>query len=84
MWNTIKNIGIAHQKKLLITFGIVALENLLFLVYPVFGGFAVNAVMQGNVWQALIYALMVLLMWLAGAVRRSTAQRRYPRIRPHL
>ncbi|WP_107726173.1 ABC transporter six-transmembrane domain-containing protein [Neisseria weaveri] len=80
MWNTLKNIGTAHRKKLLLTFSIVALENLLFLIYPVFGGFAVNAVMQGKVWQALTYALFVLLMWLVGAARRSADTRVFARI----
>ncbi|OSI10632.1 ABC transporter six-transmembrane domain-containing protein [Neisseria zoodegmatis] len=80
MWNTLKNIGTAHRKKLLLTFSIVALENLLFLIYPVFGGFAVNAVMQGKVWQALTYALLVLLMWLVGAARRSVDTRVFARI----
>lgn len=80
MWQTLKNIGTAHRKKLLLTFSIVALENLLLLVYPVFGGFAVNAVMQGKVWQALTYALVVLLIWLVGAVRRSADTRVFARI----
>ncbi|VEJ21425.1 ABC transporter six-transmembrane domain-containing protein [Neisseria animaloris] len=80
MWNTLKNIGTAHRKKLLLTFSIVALENLLFLIYPVFGGFAVNAVIQGKVWQALTYALLVLLMWLVGAARRSADTRVFARI----
>lgn len=80
MWKTLKNIGIAHRKKLLVTFGIVALENLLFLSYPVFGGFAVNAVMQGKVWHALAYALVVLLIWLVGAARRSADTRVFARI----
>ncbi|OSI12753.1 ABC transporter six-transmembrane domain-containing protein [Neisseria canis] len=80
MWNTLKNIGTTHRKKLLLTFSIVALENLLFLIYPVFGGFAVNAVIQGKVWQALTYALLVLLMWLVGAARRSADTRVFARI----
>lgn len=80
MWITLKNIGVAHRKKLLMTFGIVALENLLFLSYPIFGGFAVNAVMQGQVWQALTYALLVLTMWLVGAARRSADTRVFARI----
>ncbi len=40
------------------------------LVYPVFGGWAINAVIAGQAWQALLYALVVLLMWLVGAARR--------------
>ena len=39
-----------------------SLDNLLLLVYPVFGGWAINAVMEGNVWQAMLYGVVVLLM----------------------
>ena len=49
MWQAVRTIGMDYRKKLLITFIFVALENILFLVYPIFGGFAVNAVMQGHV-----------------------------------
>ena len=50
------------------------------LVYPVFGGWAINAVIAGKVWQALLYALVVLLMWLVGAARRITDTRTFTRI----
>ena len=36
MWQTLKQLGMQHRQKLLITFAIVALENILFLVYPLF------------------------------------------------
>ncbi|PSJ80694.1 hypothetical protein C7N83_04735 [Neisseria iguanae] len=62
MWQALKHIGHQHRKKLAITFGIVALENLLFLTYPLFGAFMVNAVMAGKVWHALTYALLVLMI----------------------
>ena len=45
MWQALKTIGNAHQKKLLMAFSLVGLENLLMLTYPMLGGFAVNAVM---------------------------------------
>ncbi len=64
----------------MLTFSVVAAENLLFLAYPVFGGWAVDAVMHGNVWQALSYALLVWLMWFVGAVRRSADTRVFARI----
>ena len=80
MWQAVRTIGMDYRKKLLITFIFVALENILFLVYPIFGGFAVNAVMQGHVWQALTYALLVLVMWLIGAARRSVDTRTFARI----
>lgn len=53
----------------------VALENILALTYPLFAGFAVNAVIQGQVWIALAYAALVLLMWSVGAARRSVDTR---------
>lgn len=80
MWRTLRSIGSAHRKKLLLTFSIVALENMLFLAYPVFGSFAVNAVMQGKAWHALTYALVVLVVWLVGAARRSVDTRTFARI----
>lgn len=36
----------------------VGLENSTMLGYPVFGGWAINAVIAGG-WQALLYALVV-------------------------
>lgn len=80
MWQTLKQLGMQHRKKLLITFAIVALENILFLIYPLFGSFAVNAVMAGKPWQALSYAALVLLMWSVGALRRSVDTRTFARI----
>lgn len=63
----LKHIAQTHRKRLLGTFSLIGLENLLMLVYPVFGGWAINAVIAGKVWQALLYALVVLLMWLVGS-----------------
>lgn len=74
MWTILKNIAWQHRRKLVLTFSVVAAENLLFLAYPVFGGWAVDAVMRGNVWQALSYALLVWLMWFVGAAQRGHAR----------
>lgn len=71
MWKMLKHIGQTHHRKLITTFSLVGLDNLLLLVYPVFGGWAINAVMEGNVWQAMLYGVVVLLMWLVGAARRA-------------
>ena len=76
----LKHIAQTHRKRLLGTFSLVGLENLVMLVYPVFGGWAINAVIAGKVWQALLYALVVLLMWLVGAARRITDTRTFTRI----
>lgn len=49
MWKMLKHIAQTHRKRLLGTFSLVGLENLLMLVYPVFGGWAINAVIAGRV-----------------------------------
>ena len=80
MWKMLKHIGKTHHKRLIATFSLVGLENLLMLIYPVFGGWAINAVIEGNVWQAMLYGLVVLLMWLVGATRRVADTRTFTRI----
>ena len=69
-FKTLKSIATEHNKKLILTFTLVLAENGLFLAYPIFAGFAINAIMQGNTLNALIYALFVLVAWLVGAIRR--------------
>ena len=69
-FKTLKSIANEHNKKLILTFALVLAENGLFLAYPIFAGFAINAIMQGNTLNALIYALFVLVAWLVGAIRR--------------
>ena len=80
MWKMLKHIGKTHRKRLIATFSLVGLENLLMLIYPVFGGWAINAVIEGNAWQAMLYGLVVLLMWLVGATRRIADTRTFTRI----
>ena len=80
MWKMLKHISKTHHKRLIATFSLVGLENLLMLIYPVFGGWAINAVIEGNVWQAMLYGLVVLLMWLVGATRRIADTRTFTRI----
>ena len=69
-FKTLKSIATEHNKNLILTFALVLAENELFLAYPIFAGFAINAIMQGNTLNALIYALFVLIAWLVGAIRR--------------
>ena len=69
-FKTLKGIATEHNKKLILTFAFVLAENGLFLAYPIFAGYAINAIMQGNTLNALIYALFVLIAWLVGAIRR--------------
>lgn len=80
MWKMLKHIGQTHRRKLITTFSLVGLDNLLLLVYPVFGGWAINAVMKGNVWQAMLYGVVVLLMWIIGAARRADDTRTFTKI----
>ena len=80
MWKMLKHIGQTHRRKLITTFSLVGLDNLLLLVYPVFGGWAINAVMDGNVWQAMLYGVVVLLMWIIGAARRVADTRTFTQI----
>lgn len=80
MWKMLKHIGKTHRRKLITTFSLVGLDNLLLLVYPVFGGWAINAVMEGNVWQAMLYGVVVLLMWIIGAARRMADTRTFTKI----
>ena len=77
MWKMLKHIGQTHRRKLITTFSLVGLDNLLLLVYPVFGGWTINAVMEGKVWQAMLYGVVVLLMWIIGAARRAAV---YPNL----
>lgn len=78
--DNIKSIAKNNKKRLLFTFSLVALENILFISYPVFGGFAVNAMMNGNVALSLTYSLMVLIIWGIGATRRAVDTRAFARI----
>lgn len=80
MWKMLKHIGQTHHRKLITTFSLVGLDNLLLLVYPVFGGWAINAVIEGNVWQAMLYGVVVLLMWIIGAARRAADTRTFTQI----
>lgn len=75
--HTLKNIAKRHHSKLLATFSLVALENVLILLYPLVGSFAVNAVLAGNVFNALVYALMVLIIWGVGSARRAVDTRAF-------
>nr|WP_231475487.1 ABC transporter six-transmembrane domain-containing protein [Mannheimia varigena] len=56
------------------------MENLLLLLYPLVGGLAVNAVMNHNVWLALLYAVMVFAIWSVGSARRAVDTRVFVRI----
>lgn len=79
-FKSLLHIALLHRRKLFATFSLVALENLLFLLYPLVGSFAVNAVLAGNVKQALVYALMVFVIWAVGAARRAVDTRAFVRI----
>lgn len=80
VFNTLKQIALDHRKKLATTFSLVATENLLLLLYPLVGSLAVNAVLNHDVWQALIYAVMVFAIWAVGSARRAVDTRVFVRI----
>lgn len=80
MLRTLKSIAVQHKKRLSITFSLVMAENLLLLLYPLVGSFAVNAVLQGNLVSALTYALTVLIIWATGSARRAVDTRAFTRI----
>lgn len=77
---SIKSIAKQNKKRLFATFFLVALENVLFITYPLFGSFAVNAMMAGDVWRSLSYSLLVLVIWAVGAGRRAVDTRAFARI----
>ncbi|MGP5372058.1 ABC transporter six-transmembrane domain-containing protein [Psychrobacter alimentarius] len=76
----LKFIAKEHRQRLIMTFILVALENILFLVYPLFGSFMVNAIIKGNTLQALSYSVLVLVIWGIGASRRAVDTRAFARI----
>ncbi|HDX1181349.1 TPA: ABC transporter six-transmembrane domain-containing protein [Pasteurella multocida] len=78
--HNLKHIGIQHKKQLIGTFTLVLLENLMLMTYPIFGGFAINGVVAGNLSQALTYSAVVLVMWLIGSARRAVDTRTFTRI----
>ncbi|ELY2743384.1 ABC transporter six-transmembrane domain-containing protein [Cronobacter turicensis] len=77
---TLKTLARRHRKKLFVTFFLVIAENVTYLLYPVLAGICINAILEGNVWNAMLYGLMVLFIWLLGATRRSVDTRTFARI----
>lgn len=80
LWGSLKTIARRHYRRLAATFSLVALENFFFIIYPVFGSFAIDAVLQGKTHAAVLYGLAVLVMWVVGALRRSVDTRVFARI----
>lgn len=76
MYQTLKTMALWHKKRLGLTFGLVAAENLLLLTYPLVGSFAINAILDGR----LAYALMVFVIWFVGSARRAIDTRVFARI----
>lgn len=69
-FSTLKLIAKQNFKKLALTFSLVLAENALFLLYPIFAGFAINKILNGETVSAMIYAVMVIAGWVLGATRR--------------
>ncbi|MCU1789404.1 hypothetical protein CUU54_11140 [Pectobacterium polaris] len=77
---TLKKLGKLHGKKLILTLLLVVAENVTYLLYPLMAGFAINAILNAQPWHAVLYALMVFIMWAIGAARRSVDTRTFARI----
>ncbi|MGC1069173.1 ABC transporter six-transmembrane domain-containing protein [Pantoea agglomerans] len=77
---TLKMLGRRHSRKLFLTLLLVAAENVMYLLYPLLAGFAINAILSGRTWHAVLYAVMVFTMWAIGAARRSVDTRTFARI----
>mgnify|MGYP000848855036 FL=1 len=77
---SLKKLAVRHRKKLVVTFFLVVAENVMFLLYPVLAGIAINAILAGKTLNAALYGLMVLCMWIIGATRRSVDTRTFARI----
>ncbi|WP_313571201.1 ABC transporter six-transmembrane domain-containing protein [Pantoea piersonii] len=77
---TLKLLGQRHRRKLAVTLMLVVGENLIYLLYPLLAGFAVNAILAGKAIHAVLYAALVFVMWLTGAARRSVDTRTFARI----
>ena len=79
-WHNLKQIARNNKARLIGTFTLVLAESLLLLTYPVFGGFAINGVLEGNLGKALSYAAVILVIWTVGSVRRAVDTRAFSRI----
>ena len=79
-WHNLKQIARNSKARLIGTLTLVLAENLLLLTYPVFGGFAINGVLEGNLGKALSYAAVILVIWTVGSVRRAVDTRAFSRI----
>ena len=83
-FKTLSFIAVKHYRKLIVTFFLVILENISFMLYPVFGGFAINKILAGEVQIALIYIFVIFGIWFVGAVRRKIDTAAFSRIYAHL
>jgi len=80
MWKILKDIAKKNKRQLFLTFLLVAMENLMAILYPLFAGFAINAVVKGDVLHALSYAVVVFVMWTIGMLRRRVDTRVFTKI----
>lgn len=77
---TLKTIASKNKPALALTLSLIGLENLLLVAYPLLAGMAIDAIAQKNWAMASIYAVVVLLFWLIGSLRRSVDTRVFARI----
>ncbi len=81
---TLAGIARANPGRLAATFSLVALENVLFLAYPLMAGFAVDAILRKDTLAATSYAAIVLAFWAVGAARRALDTRTFTRMYANL
>lgn len=70
----------ANPGKISLTFSLVALENIVLLLYPLFAGFAIDAIVRQDLMMAMSYVVVILVAWTVGAVRRAVDTRVFTRI----
>lgn len=52
----------------------------MYLLYPMLAGISINAILSGQMLNAMLYGVMILFMWCLGAARRSVDTRTFARI----
>ncbi|STR01785.1 Uncharacterised protein [Kingella kingae] len=80
IFQTLKNIGSQNRNHLFKTFSLVAAENLLWATYPLFGSFAIDAIVSGSMKGAFGYAVLMLIIYGVSASRRRVDTQTFTRI----
>ncbi|MEM7647205.1 MAG: ABC transporter six-transmembrane domain-containing protein [Pseudomonadota bacterium] len=76
----LKRVSFQHKCKLFATSGLVIVENLLEVFYPLASGIALDAVIRGDTPTALATVIVIFMFWVVGAIRRAADTRVYSAI----